>query len=138
MQNLLLHTAVGIIFLWCLGFILYIINTGLYRNDGIIFLRKSSAQKATRLRKDLIKFVNDHDLRITVTTNAKMTNFLDVNFDLYNVLQKPYVKDLYNHRYIKKQSNHHPRILNNLHKAAKHRLSTYSINKDMFDKLKGK
>lgn len=50
----------------------------------------------------------------------------------------PYNKELYNHIYIRKESNHRQGILNNLHKSVQLRLSTNSSYKYIFDKYRTK
>lgn len=85
-------------------------------------------KKADRLRKDLITFFKEYVQSITATTTiGKIINSMDVTFDLSTRLHKPYTKVVYNHRYIIKQSNYYPRILNNLHRSNLDSLPTLAI-----------
>lgn len=73
------------------------------------------------MKKNLTKFFKDYKLKITTNTNTKVITFLDVTFDLSKSMYKPCTKDLHNHRYIDRRSNHHQRILDNLHKSVQYR-----------------
>lgn len=127
---------VVILLLWWLRFIFNFKDTGLYRDDCVILLHKIHPQNIDKLRKELIKFFKDHKLNITITTNAKVINFLDVILDLNNDYSKRFTKVLYNHRDISKESNHHHKIVDNLHKSAPVRFSINSSNKEIFDNNK--
>ena len=63
---------------------LYGLDTcGLYRDDGLSCFHEISGSEADRLRKDITKFFKDEfELKITIKTNLKIVNFLDVTFDL--------------------------------------------------------
>lgn len=51
-------------------------------HDGVILLCKTSQRNIDQSRKELIKFLKDHKLKMTTTTNAKVIDFLDVTLDL--------------------------------------------------------
>ena len=57
-------------------------DVGLYRDDGLAVHRGVSGRNADRIRKDLIKHFNDLGLKITIETNLRVTNFLDLTLDL--------------------------------------------------------
>ena len=61
-------------------------------------------------------------------------DFLDVTFDLYNRLYKPYRKPNNKPLYINKQSNYPPNVLKELPKYIAKRISDTSSSKDIFDK----
>ena len=59
-------------------------NVGLYRDDGLACLDKISGPASDKIRKDMIRsFPENFGLKITITTNLKTVNFLDVTFNLY-------------------------------------------------------
>lgn len=87
------------------------------------------SQQIDRIRKQLMKFFKNQGINIATITNSKVINFLDTTFDLSRRIRIPYNKQLYNHIYINKESNHSPGIHNNLHKSIQHGLSTKSSNK---------
>ena len=86
-------------------------NIGLYRDDGLAVFRDISGCVAERIKKDLIKSFNDLGLRITIQTNLKIVNFLDVTFNLSNGKFYPYRKPNDKPLYINRLSNHPPSIL---------------------------
>ena len=61
-------------------------------------------------------------------------DFLDVTFDLYNSLYKPYRKPNNKPIFINKQSNHPTNVLKQLPKSIAKRISDNSSSKDIFDK----
>ena len=75
-------------------------------------------------------------LNITVKTNLKTVDFLDVRFDLVNNKDQPYPKLNSETVYISKQSNHPPNILKDLPKAINKQITDTSCNQDIFDTAK--
>ena len=59
-------------------------NVGLYRDDELDRLRKGP--KVEPSRKQIIQIFKICELNITVKTNLKTLDFLDVSFDLINSL----------------------------------------------------
>ena len=57
-------------------------SVGLYRDDGLGVFRDVSGPQADRLRKDIIRQFAGLGLRITIQTNLKVTDFLDVTLNL--------------------------------------------------------
>ena len=83
-------------------------NIGLYRDDGLCYLRNSNGHQNDKLRKDLIQTFKNHDLKITITCNLKQIDFLDITFDLESGIYKPYKKVNNDPRYVNSSSNHPP------------------------------
>ena len=50
-------------------------SIGLYRDDGLSILRRTSGSRADRTRKELIKIFQELGLQITVQTNLKMVDY---------------------------------------------------------------
>ena len=67
-------------------------NIGLYRDDGLGCFQGINGSKADKIRKEIIKVFRDLDLKITISTNIKTVNFLDITFDLASGTYKPYNK----------------------------------------------
>ena len=65
---------------------------GLYRDDGLLVVHNANGPMLDRLRKDIIKLFKDEELNITIDTNLKVTDFLDVTFDLETGKYYPYRK----------------------------------------------
>ena len=72
-------------------------------------------------------------LNITIKTNLKTADFLDVHFDLIQDIYKPYKKPNDDPLYINKNSNHPPTIIKQIPKAIAKRISDISSNKEIYD-----
>ena len=105
---------------------------GLYRDDGLGVVRKVSGRQADRLRKDIIQFFADLGLGITIQTNLKAVDFLDVTMTLSTGKFQPHWKPNYRPVYVHQQSNHPPTILKNLPPSVSRRLSDISSDRDTF------
>ena len=57
-------------------------NVGLYRNDGLIFLRNKNGQEIGKKRKTIMKTFKDIGFSIDIQTNLKKIDFLDVTLNL--------------------------------------------------------
>ena len=53
-------------------------NVGLYRDDGLVLLRNTSGPQSEQTRKDITREFKKQGLDITISTNLKICNFLDV------------------------------------------------------------
>jgi hypothetical protein len=71
-------------------------------------------------------------LKITITANLKVVDFLDVTFDLTMGTYKPYSKPNDQHLYVNTKSNHPPNIPKNIPEAVNERLSNISSNEEVF------
>ena len=80
-------------------------NVALYRNDILGILRNSSGPEIERKRKRIIQIFKTCGLNITVKTNLKALDFLDVRLDLINNTYQPYQKPNGDTVYINKHSN---------------------------------
>ena len=67
-------------------------NSGLYRDDGLIFLRNVNGQKMDRVRKNVTKIFKEVGFKIEVQTCLKIVHFLDVTFNLANGTYRSYKK----------------------------------------------
>ena len=107
-------------------------SIGLYRDVGLGVLRKSPGSKADRIRKDIIKAFADLGLRITIQTNLKVADFLDLSLNLSTESFYPFRKPNDQPLYIHHQSNHPPNIIRNLPASISRRLTDISSNEDVF------
>ena len=57
-------------------------NAGLYRDDGLAFIRSRSGRLLDRYRKDIIELFRREGLSITCETNLSVTDYLDVTFNM--------------------------------------------------------
>ena len=87
---------------------------------------------------DLVKVFADLGLMITIQTNLKVADFLDLSLNLSTEsltrlnFRKPNDQPLYIHD----QSNHPPNIIRNLSASISYRLTDISSNKDVFANAK--
>ena len=109
------------------------IDAGLYRDDGIA-VSSASPRQVEVLKKKICKVFSDNDLRITIEANKKSINFLDVTLDLSNCTYKPYMKENDVPQYVHCQSNHPPAIIKNLPLSINQRISSISVNEEIFMK----
>ena len=109
---------------------------GLYRDDGLAAFR-GTAREAENIKKKICKIFSDNGLRITISTNTKVVNFLDVTFNLSRDIFSPFMKPNNPLMYVNVQSNHPPLVLKNIPKGINYRLSSISSNKEVFDNAKG-
>ena len=106
---------------------------GLYRDDGLAVVNKTS-QQTDAIRKRLVELFKAENLRITVETNLKITDFLDITLNLNTEKFYPYRKPNDTPLYVHKKSNHPPSIIRQLPIMINKRLSDISHDEDEFDK----
>ena len=85
---------------------------GLYRDDGLAVFKDISGSRADSIRKEITNIFKELGLHITIDSNLKITNFLDITLNLNNGKHYPYRKPNDRPMYIHKQSNHPPNIIN--------------------------
>ena len=106
---------------------------GLYRDDGLGVLENTSGHTADRLRKDIIFVFKSVGLKVSIDVNLRITNFLDVTFDLGTGKYQPYRKPDNTPLFLNKKSNHPPIILQNLPSAIEKRVSSISADVEAFN-----
>ena len=120
--------------LYILGRVNGIQNVGLYRDDGLACLHKISGPASDKIRKDMIRtFRENFGLKITITTNLKTVNFLDVTFNLCTGKYQPYKKPNNTLTYINVNVKHPPNIIKALPNNISKRISNISSDKATFN-----
>ena len=99
---------------------------GLYRDDGLA-VTNLPGPDLDRLRKEVMKMFNTFNLKITVETGMKVTDFLYVSLNLQNNIYMPYRKDTNPPIYIQRASNHPPHIIKQLPSMIGKRVSSISV-----------
>ena len=89
-------------------------NVGLYRDDGLVLLRNASGSQSERTRKDITREFKKQGLNISISTNQKICNFLDVTLNLTDGTHYPYRKPNNETLYIDTNANHPPTIIKHL------------------------
>ena len=105
---------------------------GLYRDDGLAVV-KLPGPGIERLRKSVVKLFSQHNLKITTEVNTKITDFLDVQFNLLDGSFRPHRKDNTAPLYINNLSNHPGHIKKELPKMIGRRISDLSSNREIFN-----
>ena len=108
------------------------IEIGLYRDDGLAVLNQTP-REIERVKKEICQIFARNNLKITVEANKKVVNFLDVTLDLNAGKFRPYAKPLSTPLYVHSQSNHPPKILENIPEAINRRLSSISSDENVFN-----
>ena len=111
-------------------------NIGLYRDDGLSIMRRKSNRQVENTSKFLHRVFKENGLKITIVTNLKVTDFLDVTLNLNNGSFCPYRKPNSNLLYINKQSNHPPNIIKQIPEMINYRISSISSSNEEFEKSK--
>ena len=100
---------------------------------GLGTIYNSSGPEIERTKKQRVRMFTINGLSITIKTNQKTADFLDVHFDLVQDIYKPYKKPNDDPLYINKNSNHPPTIIKQIPKAIAKRISDISSNKEIYD-----
>ena len=80
-------------------------HTGLYRDDGLIYIEGASGPLISRIEKTLNRIVKSNKLSIRLEQKGQVVNFLDVTLDIDGT-HKPYKKKLTaRSRMLRKQTN---------------------------------
>ena len=129
-----IYGLVGLYILSILAKVYGIQNVGLYRDDTLACLGKICGPASDKIRKDMIRIFRENvDLKITITTNLKTVNFLNVTFNLctgkYQLYKKPNEKPIY----INVNSNYPPNIIKVLPNNISKRISNISSAKSTFN-----
>ena len=86
-------------------------NIGLYRDDGFAIFRNTTGSQAERTRKEIIRHFKEHGLKITIQSNLKSVDYLDITLNLTNGRFQPYRKPNDEPLYINTKSNHPPTVI---------------------------
>ena len=103
---------------------------GLYRDDGLAVLKNKSGPQSEQIKKNIQKIFKEHGLDIQC--NMKVVDYVDVNINLNGVTYKPYIKPNSEIKYIHKNSNHLPSVIQQIPLSIESRLSTLSFNEKIF------
>ena len=102
--------------------------------DGLSCFQDLTGRQAEITKKKICKLFEENGLKITIDANLKVTDFLDVTFNLKNGKYYPYRKPNNEPLYINAQSNHPPSILKEIPNMISKRVSEISCDKEQFEK----
>ena len=109
-------------------------NVGLYRDDGLGYLKGKSKVQTEQIKKKLCQCFKEEGLSITVNTNLIKTDFLDVTFDMTKNVYYPYNKPENSPQYVHSLSNHPPSIIRQIPSMIGKRISDISSGEEQFVK----
>ena len=93
---------------------------------------EGSGPELERMRKKIFATFKTLGLKVTIETNIKNTDFLDIHLDLVSDTYKPFRKENHQPIYIHKNSNHPPSIKKQLPNMISNRLSSLSCSQEVF------
>ena len=111
-------------------------NKGRNRDNGLVLLRNASGPQSERTRKDITWEFKKQGLNISISTNLKICNFLNITLNLTDGTHYPYRKLNSETLYIDTNSNHLPTIIKHLPAAIGRWISDISSSKEVFNKAK--
>ena len=109
-------------------------NIGLCRDDGLAIFKNINTRSGGNVRKKFSEILGNLGLKITVQSNLKVVNYLDVTLNLTTGKYYPYRKPDNNPLYIKANSNHPPSIIRQIPASISTRISGLSCDSDEFNK----
>ena len=127
---------VGCVLLYSINKIVDPSSHGPYQDEGLIIVDKSTPKKCDDIRKRLYKLFDEFGFRLDITTDLKITDYLDVTLNLYSGTVSPFRKKNQDLRYVNRGSNHPTQVFKHVPKGIEHRLSNNSSNKEIFERSK--
>ena len=110
-------------------------NIGLYRDDGLAIFKNINTRSGDNVRKKFSGILGNLGLKITVQSNLKVVNYLDVTLNLTTGKYYPYRKPDNNPLYINANSNHPPSVIRQIPASISTRISGLSCDSDEFNKI---
>ena len=111
-------------------------NIGLYSDDALAAFRDMGPRTANKVRKRFIDCFTEFGLKITIQTNRKIVNYLDIPLNLTNGTYQPYRKPENAPLFIHTDSNHPPSVKKQVSISTSDRISKLSCSNDCFETLK--
>ena len=105
-------------------------DIGLYRDDKMAVFNNKSGPGLGKIKKLII--FRENELKITIQSNLKTVDYLDVTFNFADSSYRPFTKTNNEINYVHKQSNHPPKIIKQLPLSFERRLSKLSSNEKIF------
>ena len=105
---------------------------GHYPDDELAVLKNKSGPQSEQVKKNIQKIFKEHGLDIIIQCNMKVVNYLDVTSNLNDGIYKTYAKPNNKIKYIHKNSNHPPNVIQQIPLSIESRLSILSFNEKIF------
>ena len=111
-------------------------NCGLYRDDGLLIVKKRSSRIIDQMRKSITKTFQKHDLKVKIELSSQRVDFLDIIMDLEKDEYLPYRKENAKNICMNFNSNHPYSIKREIPSMIQKRLSSLLKTEDIFEKIK--
>ena len=112
------------------------LDFGLYRDDGLACHPRIPGPTLNKHKKEIIQLFKRNGLKITIKTNLKVVDSLDVTFNLTEENFKPYKKPNSETLYVNSKSNHPKTVLKEIPNSVNHRLINISSSEVEFNEAK--
>ena len=109
------------------------VSFGLYRDDGL-GVSYGSPKEVESYKKEICSVFESIGLKITIETNKKIVDFLDITLNLNTGKYQPFLKPGNKPIYINTGSNHPPSVLRAVPDGINTRLSNISSDEETFKK----
>jgi len=110
---------------------------GIYRDDGLIAMKKGTSNgEVDKIKKEMHKFAKSMEIKFVIENPSFEINYLDLNLNLKKHSHYPYRKPNNKINYVNASSNHPPAILKQIPKMIENRLSKNSSNAKLFNSIK--
>ena len=98
-------------------------------------MKNKSGSQLEQVKKNIQKIFKEHGFDIIIQCNMKVVNYLDVTFNLNDRIYNPYTKPNNKIKYIHKNLNHPPSVIQQISISIESRLSTLPFNKKIFQEV---
>ena len=95
-------------------------------------MKNKSGPQSEQVNKNIQKVFQEHGLNVIIQCTKKIVYYLDVPFNFNDGPYKPYTKPNNKIKYIHKDSNHPPNVIQQILLFIESRLSILSFNKKKF------
>ena len=110
---------------------------GIYRDDGLIAMNKSTSKvEIEKIKKEMHKFAKSIEIQLVIENPSFEINYLDLNLNIKQHSYYPYRKPNNKINYVNANSNHPPAILKQIPKMVENRLTKNSSNSSLFNSIK--
>ena len=89
------------------------------------------ARRNDIIRKRIEQIFKENNLKITADVNKEIVNFLDITFNVKNMMYKPYTKENSSIKYVNVQSNHPEIIIKNIPEGSNTRFTQISSSSEL-------
>ena len=101
---------------------------GLYSDNSLIILDKSTPRKFDNIRKKLHRLFDEFGFKLEIQTDLKIIDYLDIMLNLNNRTVSPFRKNNQNLHFVNMGSSHPNKVCKHIPNGIEYRISTNSSN----------